>query len=91
MATRSQLVSTLRRTPRVMGVVRNYTTGFSEGATGSQRGLGGEDSFTKKEKAHEDFYVKQHEKEQLRKLKERLQKHKEELKNIEEEIENIKK
>lgn len=74
-----------------MGAVRQYTVGSSEGSTGAHRGLQSEDSFTKKEKANEDFYVKQHEKEQLRRLRERLQKNKEELKNIEDEMNALKK
>lgn len=73
-----------------MGIVRNCTIGTSEGSTGSHRGYGG-DSFTKKEKANENFYIKQHEKEQLQKLKEQLEKHKTELKNVEEQLQNFKK
>lgn len=91
MISRSNIRQTLKQTPKVMGMMRQYTVGSSEGSTGSHRGLGSEDSFTKKEKAQENFYIKQHEKEQLLKLKEQLQKHKEEVKNIEEQIDNIKK
>ena len=90
MISRSNIAQTVNQSPKVMGIVRNYTIGTSEGSTGSHRGFGG-DSFTKKEKANEDFYIKQHEKEQLRKLKEQLEKHKAELKNMEEQLQNIKK
>lgn len=90
MINRFNIVQTVKQTPKVMGIVRNYTVGTSEGSTGSHRGFGG-DSFTKKEKANEDVYIKQHEREQLRKFKKQLEKHKAELKNIEKQLHNIKK
>ncbi|CAL9732247.1 ATPase inhibitor, mitochondrial [Monosporozyma unispora] len=91
MITRSNIRQTIKQTPKVVGIMRQYSVGSSDGSTGSHRGFGSEDSFTKKEKAQEDFYIKQHEKEQLRKLREQLQKSKAEVKNIEEQIENIQK
>ena len=87
---RSNIAQTVKQTLLVVGVVRSYTNGASEGSTGSHRGYGG-DSFTKKEKANEDYFIKQHEKEQLHKLKEQLQKHKAELKKIEEQLQHFKK
>ena len=47
MISRSNIAQTVKQSPKVMGIVRNYTIGTSEGSTGSHRGFGG-DSFTKK-------------------------------------------
>lgn len=54
---------------------------------GSTGGSG--DTFNKREKAAEDYFVKQHEKEQLRNLKEQLKHHKEQAQDLEEKIEKI--
>ncbi|CAL9737730.1 ATPase inhibitor, mitochondrial [Monosporozyma servazzii] len=91
MISRSNIRQTLKQTPKVVGIMRQYTVGSSDGSTGSHRGLGSEDSFTKKEKAQENYYIKQHEKEQLLKLKEQLKKHKDEVENIEKQIDHIEK
>ncbi|PCH42897.1 hypothetical protein WOLCODRAFT_152952 [Wolfiporia cocos MD-104 SS10] len=44
-----------------------------------------EDAFNKKEKAHEDQYARQHEKEQLKKLKAEIERKKAELAQLEKE------
>ncbi|ODV86432.1 hypothetical protein CANARDRAFT_6904 [[Candida] arabinofermentans NRRL YB-2248] len=59
--------------------MRSYT----EGATGATRPDGSSDSFTKREKAQEDLYVKKHQAEQIAKLKEQLAKQKEQLDELE--------
>ncbi|KAH9837684.1 uncharacterized protein C8Q71DRAFT_753941 [Rhodofomes roseus] len=48
-----------------------------------------ENSFNKKEKAHEDQYARQHEAEQLKKLKAELEKKKEELAQLEKQHEEL--
>ncbi|CAE6450248.1 unnamed protein product [Rhizoctonia solani] len=45
-----------------------------------------EDQFGRKEKAHEDQYVRKHQEEQIKKLKEQLAKNKEESAKLEKEI-----
>ncbi|CAE6386979.1 unnamed protein product [Rhizoctonia solani] len=45
-----------------------------------------EDQFGRKEKAHEDQYVRKHQEEQLKKLKEQLAKTKEESAKLEQQI-----
>lgn len=50
---------------------------------------GSGDSFNKREKAAEDYFVKQHEKELLKNLKEQLKHHKEQAQDLEEKIEKI--
>ncbi|CAM9013325.1 unnamed protein product [Wickerhamomyces anomalus] len=62
--------------------VRAYT----EGATGSNRPESSGDSFTKREKANEDYYVRKHEQEQLTALKESLKKQKENIADLEEKM-----
>jgi len=63
-----------RRVPRVSPVaVRFYA----------------ENSFNKKEKAHEDQYARQHEAEQLKKLKTEIERKKAELAQLEKEHEEV--
>ncbi|TEB19474.1 hypothetical protein FA13DRAFT_1799842 [Coprinellus micaceus] len=45
---------------------RAYSTGRTEGSVAESRG------FNKKEKAHEDQYIRQHEADQLKKLRESI-------------------
>lgn len=59
---------------------------YSDGAVNS-----GSKAFNEKEKAQEDLYIRQHEKEQLKALKESLKKIKEETSLLEEHIEKIEK
>lgn len=59
---------------------------YSEGATGSTRSDGSSDSFTKREKAQEDFYVKKHQAEQLAALREQLAKQKEQIDELTQKI-----
>lgn len=62
------MLSLRRYAPRMISRARLYTSGDS----GSFRGNASGDSFTKREKAQEDLYVKQLEKETLKKLREEL-------------------
>lgn len=68
---------------------RSYTLGSMDGSVGSARGSGNEDSFTKREKANEDMYIKQHEREQLAHLREQIERHKTELKELENKIDKM--
>ena len=61
----------------------------SEGSVGATRTDGSSDAFTKREKAQEDFYVKQHEKEQLAQLREQLKQQQKQIENLEEKLDNI--
>ncbi|KAI0759654.1 hypothetical protein BC629DRAFT_1512353 [Irpex lacteus] len=61
--------SSARRIPRVSPVATRWYTE--------------QNSFNKKEKAHEDQYARQHEKEQLKKLKEEIERKKQELAELE--------
>ncbi|KAG2005744.1 hypothetical protein CC2G_002124 [Coprinopsis cinerea AmutBmut pab1-1] len=82
----------LRRlaTPRALPTaaltsVRHYSLGRSEGSVAQSR------EFGKKEKAHEDQYVKRHEAEQLAKLKASIEAKKAELKDLESQHEALEK
>ncbi|TAQ83232.1 hypothetical protein B7494_g8449 [Chlorociboria aeruginascens] len=62
------------------------------GDTGAPRATGGQgDAFTKREKANEDYAIKQREKEKLLELKRRLAEQHEHLKKLEEHIDEISK
>lgn len=79
--------STLSRAVRLQrgAAVRLY----SEGSTGAPRTDGSTDAFIKREKAQEDLYIKQHEKEQLAQLREQLKQQQKKIDNLEEKLENI--
>ncbi|KAL3230147.1 F(1)-ATPase inhibitor IF(1), mitochondrial [Nakaseomyces bracarensis] len=47
------------------------------------------DIFNQREKAKEDYFIRQHEKEQLQKLKEQLEHHRSKVKDLEEKINKI--
>ncbi|CCE61399.1 hypothetical protein TPHA_0A03220 [Tetrapisispora phaffii CBS 4417] len=68
-----------------------YIRLYTEGATGAPRSEGGGDSFTKREKANEDYFIRQHEKEQLAELRNQLQKQQKKLDQIESKIEQLSK
>ncbi|KAK9487452.1 mitochondrial ATPase inhibitor, IATP-domain-containing protein [Lipomyces starkeyi] len=66
---------------------------YSEGATGAPR-PGGEksaDSFTKREKAQEDLYVRQVEAQKLKALRDALKKQREHLDDIEAHLDELEK
>ncbi|PPQ65466.1 hypothetical protein CVT24_010797 [Panaeolus cyanescens] len=76
------LSAVARRVPRTfVAPVRLYTIGRSEGSVAESRG------FSKKEKAHEDQYVKQHEREQIEKLRKQIADKQAELAKLENEAE----
>ncbi|ODV90561.1 hypothetical protein CANCADRAFT_2291 [Tortispora caseinolytica NRRL Y-17796] len=60
---------------------------YAAGDTGAPRSSG--DSFTKREKAQEDMYVREKEKEKLDKLKQALAKHRKELDEISKQIDQL--
>lgn len=65
-------------------VQRIFVRTYAEGSSGSFRGEGSGDSFTKRERASEDYYVKQHEQESLKKLREEIEKREKDLKDLKE-------
>lgn len=67
---------------RPQAVIRQYSDGFM--ATGN--GI-----FDQREKAKEDYFIRQHEREQLQKLKEQLEHHKFKVKDIQEKIDKLSK
>lgn len=67
----------LRRFSSVRSAQR-FVRLYSSESTGPQS-TGSQDSFVKREKASEDFYIKKHEKEQLKKLREEIFKREQEL------------
>ncbi|KAF5326095.1 hypothetical protein D9611_000855 [Ephemerocybe angulata] len=61
-----------------VGAVRMYTVpGRAEGSVAQSKG------FSKKEKAHEDQYIHQHEQDQIRKLRDEVAKKQAELEKLE--------
>ncbi|CDO95588.1 unnamed protein product [Kluyveromyces dobzhanskii CBS 2104] len=85
-STRSILTRASKAQP---AAIRMYSS--SEGSVGSTRSDGSSDAFTKREKAQEDLYVKQHEKEQLAQLREQLKQQQKKIDNLEEKLDNIRK
>lgn len=71
----------LRQGKCQVNALRFYSDGYM--ATG--------DIFNQREKAKEDFFIRQHEKEQLQKLKEQLEHHKSKVKDLEDKIDKISK
>lgn len=80
--------STITRSIRINKGLMS-TRFYTEGSVGSQRPSGSEDSFTKREKLNEDYYIKQHEKEQLKQLREQLKEQKEKLEHMENQINKL--
>lgn len=74
----------ITRSLRAPAAVRCY----SEGSTGAPRGGSSGDNFTQREKAQEDYYVRQHEKEQLELLKKQLHEQGKKLEKLENDIKN---
>ncbi|TFK29097.1 hypothetical protein FA15DRAFT_664413 [Coprinopsis marcescibilis] len=75
-----RIAATPRTVPAAFLAVRNYSVaGRAEGSVAQSKG------FNKKEKAHEDQYVHNHELEQLKKLKASIEAKKAELNKLEQE------
>ncbi|KIO32114.1 hypothetical protein M407DRAFT_241556 [Tulasnella calospora MUT 4182] len=71
-----------RRLPALRGIAkRSYSDGRVAGATANSR------EFSKKEKAHEDQYIRLHEKEQLEKLRKLIAKQEADLANLKQQVE----
>ncbi|KAK6338986.1 hypothetical protein TWF696_009782 [Orbilia brochopaga] len=77
--------------PAVTPLIMNR--GYSEGDTGAIRpgGDAAGDSFTRREKAAEDYYIKQREKERITKLREKLAEQRKHLDSLEEDIKELEK
>ncbi|TFK47149.1 hypothetical protein OE88DRAFT_1738837 [Heliocybe sulcata] len=80
-------ITVARRLPALSSTALRaaYSTGRVEGSTASSK------EFSKKERAHEDQYARQHEAEQLKKLREQIEKKKQELEQLEQEHSEISK
>ncbi|CCE94009.1 uncharacterized protein TDEL_0H01500 [Torulaspora delbrueckii] len=74
------------RSLRLQKAIRCYTD--SNGPIGSG---GTDNSFTKREKANEDYFVRQHEKEQLQRLRQQLKEHQDKVDTIKNKIESLSK
>ncbi|KAF3939820.1 hypothetical protein ABW19_dt0203484 [Dactylella cylindrospora] len=93
MTLRFALARTASRLPRNIVAYRPvtsvmWTRGYTEGATGGIR-PGGEhagDTFTRREKAQEDYYIKQREKERLARLREKLAASRKHLDDLEQDM-----
>ncbi|SCU92916.1 LANO_0E02520g1_1 [Lachancea nothofagi CBS 11611] len=59
---------------------------YSEGSVGSPRNNGSEDSFTKRERAQEEYYIRQHEKDQLAQLRKKVQEQEKKIEHLEDKI-----
>ncbi|KAI9798626.1 MAG: hypothetical protein M1825_005050 [Sarcosagium campestre] len=92
---RGTLTSALRPALRnSRGVIVNTTIrGMAEGSTGSGAsragGAASGDAYTRREKANEDYYVKEQEKEKLRALQAKLKEQSEHIKKLDQHIQDI--
>ncbi|QLL32374.1 hypothetical protein HG536_0C05430 [Torulaspora globosa] len=82
--------STVARTLRLQGGVaaRMYSDSSNVGPLGTGPS---EDSFIKRERAKEDYFVRQHEKEQLQKLRKQLKEHQDKVDSLKNKIESLSK
>lgn len=64
---------------------------YSDGPLGGSGPGGPQDIFIKRERAKEDYYARQQEREQLAHVKEQLKEHKKKLENLENKINNLSK
>lgn len=80
----------IARTLRLPGGVaaRFYSDSSNAGPLGSGAS---EDSFIKRERAKEDYFVRQHEKEQLQRLRQQLKEHEEKVDTIKNKIKSLSK
>ncbi|EPS43181.1 hypothetical protein H072_2824 [Dactylellina haptotyla CBS 200.50] len=97
MTLRIALTRTVARLPRTTAF-RPATSlimnrGYTEGATGGVRsgGVAASDQFSRREKAQEDLYIMQREKERIAKLKEKLQAQRKHLDDLAADIEELEK
>ncbi|KAI9702177.1 MAG: hypothetical protein M1820_006259 [Bogoriella megaspora] len=87
------------RASRAIGAPRFTTTRtftvasrmMAEGDTGAPRsgGVAHGDTFTKREQANENMYIRDQEKQKLAQLKKRLEEHKEHLKELEKHVDDL--
>ncbi|SLM36814.1 atpase mitochondrial [Lasallia pustulata] len=92
---RQTIINVIRPAHRsTVGQVRSFSMSAirsTEGATGAPRsgGTAQGDSFTKREKANEDYYVKQQEKAKLLALKEKISQQRKQLEELDKNIEEL--
>lgn len=75
--------SIVRNLRSPVAAVRMYS---EAGSTGTTRGGSSDDTFTKREKASEDWFVRQHEKEQLENLKKQLAEQNKKIEHLENKV-----
>lgn len=80
---RSTITRSLRLQNRL--ATRLYSDASSDGPIGAAT----EDSFVKRERAKEDYFVRQHEKEKLQQLKEQLKEHQKKVDSLKSKIESM--
>ncbi|RPB04543.1 hypothetical protein L873DRAFT_1666945 [Choiromyces venosus 120613-1] len=85
------LRTTIARTLRVNRIVmlRPYTEGATGSGTARPGGEAAGDAFTKREKANEDFYVREQEKQKLLLLKEKLANQRKHLDDLDRHIDEL--
>lgn len=76
------------RSLRLQQAIRSYADSSSNGPIGSG---GSDNNFAKREKANEDYFVRQHEKEQLQRLRQQLKQHQDEVDTIKSKIDSLSK
>jgi len=78
-------IAAARRVPRIVGMSVRNTSSQREGSVAQSQG------FNKKEKAHEDQYIRAQEQASLKKLKDQIEAKKAELAKLEEEHHEVSK
>lgn len=66
---------------QVAGALRHYSDGY----------MATSDVFNQRERAKENYFIRQHEKDQLQKMREELEHHRTQVKDLEEKIDKISK
>lgn len=77
------------RSLRLQQAIRFYSDGT--GSNGPLGSGGSDNSFAQREKANEDYFVRQHEKEQLQRLRKQLKEHEDKVDTIKSKIESLSK
>ncbi|CCC67937.1 hypothetical protein NCAS_0A13790 [Naumovozyma castellii] len=84
LASRTTFARSLRYQCHNLTLLRLY----SDGSIGSSRGSI-QDSFLKRERAKEEYFIRQHEKEQFSHIKEQLKTHQKKLDTLQEKIDKL--
>ncbi|QLG74271.1 hypothetical protein HG535_0G01550 [Zygotorulaspora mrakii] len=88
MLVRSTVTRSIRLPARNCAVARFYSDGASDGPIGTG---GSDNGFLKREKAKEDYFVRQHEKEQLQHLREQLKEQQKKIDHLTNQIKSLSK